>query len=295
VVVKPHESRQPFDVLPVWSHGGYARGRRAGAASTIDSGYGVVNVGQEQLEQFEGLGWFLAPDVFTVAECDRIVGQLEAAPFELPLGAPADGQLSYRPMLHLASEELRSVATDQRWAGIVPPVVGPSARLYWEQGVAKPPGARTELPWHQDNGYTPLVPEEYLTCWVALDDADESNGCLWLMPGSHRSGTRRHYDGGSGPFRVGYDGDEQGVAAPVAKGSVLVFSSLLLHRSGPNSTERSRRAWIIQYCPAHARSALSGNLLDDRLLVAADGVWLEEPLRQREFDLASVLANYDRR
>jgi hypothetical protein len=255
----------------------------------------MVQVAAEQLRQFEEVGWFLAPDVFSAAECDEIVGHLEAAPFELPLGKPSDGQLSYRPMLHLASHALRSVATDPRWAGIVLPVVGPSARLYWEQGVAKPPRARTELPWHQDNGYTPLEPEEYLTCWLALDDADESNGCLCVLPGSHRSGTMRHHGGGDSPFRVGYDGDERGVVVPVSKGGVLAFSSLLLHRSGPNTTDRARRAWIIQFCPSQARSALSGNLLDDRLLVADDGVWLDEPVRQREFDLVAVLANYDKR
>ena len=247
-----------------------------------------------QVEQFRDQGWFLAPDVFDAGECDEIVEHLESTPFELPLGAPEDGPMSYRPMLHLASEHLLHVATDRRWAGIVLPLVGPSARLYWEQGVAKPPEARTELPWHQDNGYTPLEPEEYLTCWLALDDADVENGCLWVLPGTHRHGTQSHHGGGTGPFRVGYDGAEDGVAVPVPKGSVLVFSSLLMHRSGPNTSGRHRRAWIIQYCPSHARSALSGKLLDDRLLVAEDGEWLDEPVRQREFDLLSVLANFNR-
>ena len=97
-------------------------------------------------------------------------------------------------------------------------------------------------------------------------------------------------------FRVGHDGpDVDGVPVPVGRGSVLVFSSLLMHRSGPNSTDRPRRAWILQYCGAAARSALSGKLLDDRLLCATDGAWLDEPVRQREFDLLAVLANYDHR
>ncbi len=89
----------------------------------------MVQAVGEQPCQFEEVGWFLASDVFSAAECDEIVGHLEAAPIELPLGKPSDGPLSYRPMLHLASDQLRSVATDPRWAGIVLPVVGPSARL----------------------------------------------------------------------------------------------------------------------------------------------------------------------
>ena len=239
-------------------------------------------------------GYFVVDDVFTADECDAITAHVEQAAFELALGDASDGALSYRPMMHLASPELTAVATDPRWAPIVLPLLGTGdARLYWEQAVAKPPHARTELPWHQDNGYTPLVPEEYVTCWLALDDADLDNGCLWVIPGSHRQGTVRHHNG-AGPFRVGHDGpDADGVPVPVRRGSVLVFSSLLMHRSGPNTTDRPRRAWIIQYCSAAARSKLSGTLLDDRLLCARDGRWLDEPVREREFDLVAVLANYD--
>ena len=247
------------------------------------------------IDAFTTDGFFVAADVFTAAECDDITGHVEQAAFELALGETDDGPLSYRPMMHLASPALTAVAAGPRWAPIVLPLLGTGdARLYWEQAVAKPPQARTELPWHQDNGYTPLLPEEYVTCWLALDDADVENGCLWVIPGSHRRGTVRHHNG-AGPFRVGHDGPAaDGVPVPVRRGSVLVFSSLLMHRSGPNTTDRPRRAWIIQYCGAEARSALSGTLLDDRLLCARDGRWFDEPVREREFDLMAVLANYNR-
>ena len=249
---------------------------------------------RDDLDAFRDVGCFTVHDVFSASECDEILEHVERAAFELDLGEKADGPLSYRPMMHLASPELTAVATDARWAPIVMPLIGTGdARLYWEQAVSKPPHARTELPWHQDNGYTPLVPEEYVTCWLALDDADVDNGCLWVIPGSHRQGTLKHHNG-AGPFRVGHDGpDVDGVSVPVTRGSVLVFSSLLMHRSGPNTTDRPRRAWILQYCSATAKSALSGKVLDDRLLLADDGEWLDEPVRQRDFDLMAVLANYD--
>ena len=248
------------------------------------------------LAAFETDGYFTVDGLFSAAECDEILGHVEDAAFELALGETDDGPLSYRPMMHLASPALATVATDSRWAPFVLPLIGTGdARLYWEQAVAKPPQARTELPWHQDNGYTPLLPEQYVTCWLALDDAEVDNGCLWVIPGSHRNGTVGHHNG-AGPFRVGHDGpDVDGVAVPVTRGSVLVFSSLLMHRSGPNTTDRPRRAWILQYCGAGAVSALSGRLLDDRLLCAQDDQWLDEPVRQREFDLLAVLSSYDQR
>lgn len=193
------------------------------------------------LASFREVGFFIAPELFTAAECDAVLVHIEQAAFEVALGEANDGPLSYRPMMHLTSPELTGAATDRRWAPLVVPLIGTGdARLYWEQAVAKPPQARTELPWHQDNGYTPLLPQEYLTCWLALDDADEANGCLWVIPGSHRQGTLRHVNGGSGPFRVGHDGPAgDGVAVPVRRGSGLVFSSLLMHRSGPNTTRRA--------------------------------------------------------
>jgi hypothetical protein len=253
-------------------------------------------LGPAEIATFRQDGFLVVADLFDAHECDEITHHVEDAAFELALGEHDDGQLSYRPMMHLASDPLTAVATDARWAPIVLPLIGTGdARLYWEQAVAKPPQARTELPWHQDNGYTPLLPEEYVTCWLALDDAELDNGCLWVIPRSHRNGTITHH-GGPGPFRVGHDGpDTDGVPVPVRRGSVLVFSSLLMHRSGPNHTDRPRRAWILQYCGAAACSALSGKLLDDRLLCATGDTWLDEPVRQRDFDLLAVLANYDHR
>ena len=65
-------------------------------------------------------------------------------------------------------------------------------RLYWDQAVYKKPGTESPFPWHQDNGYAFVEPQQYLTCWVALTDATEENGCPWVVPGLHRRGTLAH-------------------------------------------------------------------------------------------------------
>ena len=149
-------------------------------------------------------GYVVVADLFSDDECALIAAEIEAAAFHLDLGDEVAGPLTYRPMMHLASPPLEAVATDARWADIVPALLGEAdVRLYWEQAVAKPAHAHTVLPWHQDNGYTPLEPEQYLTCWLALDDAEVDNGCLWVIPASHRNGTRPHHnDDRHGPFRV---------------------------------------------------------------------------------------------
>jgi ectoine hydroxylase-related dioxygenase (phytanoyl-CoA dioxygenase family) len=125
-------------------------------------------------------------------------------------------------------------------------LIGPSVRLYWDQLVYKRPGTAAEFPWHQDNGYTYVDPQQYLTCWVALTDATQDNGCPCIAPGLHKHGTLRHHWTDLGFDCLG--GDPQGMLPlPVPAGSVAVFSSLTPHRTGPNLTSEVRKSYILQY------------------------------------------------
>jgi ectoine hydroxylase-related dioxygenase (phytanoyl-CoA dioxygenase family) len=71
--------------------------------------------------------------------------------------------------------------------------------------------------------------------------------------------------------KVGYSGPEPGIPVPVRRGQVVVFSSLLLHRSGANTTESPRRAYVIQYCQTEAINPDTGLPWGDLLLVASRG------------------------
>ena len=61
-------------------------------------------------------------------------------------------------------------------------------RLYWDQAVYKKPDTAASFPWHQDNGYAYVEPQQYLTCWIALTDATERER---LPLGGARSAPRR--------------------------------------------------------------------------------------------------------
>ena len=111
--------------------------------------------------------------------------------------------------------------------------------------------------------------EQYYTCWLALSDSTVENGCIWVLPETHKLGTQPHERTVLG--QVGYSGDNPGVAVPLKKGSMAVFSSLLFHRSGPNLTEGVRKSYIIQYIPAHTRNARNNEPFTDRLWIAKDG------------------------
>ncbi len=108
-------------------------------------------------------------------------------------------------------------------------------RLYWEQAVYKEPEKPRSFPWHQDNGYTFIEPQQYLTCWVALTDATVENGCPWVIPGLHRLGTLEHWMTDYG-WECLHD-PAGAVAVPAHAGDIVVFSSLTPHLTGPNTSD----------------------------------------------------------
>jgi len=114
--------------------------------------------------------------------------------------------------------------------------------------------------WHQDSPYwahacrhLDLLPNVML----ALDDADEDNGCLRVVRGSHRQGLLpgRQGDGVLGPLFTdprAFD-ERQQVAAAMPAGSLLFFSPHTVHGSEPNRSDSLRRAMILTYQPGGNR------------------------------------------
>ena len=157
------------------------------------------------------------------------------------------GELTFTAHLVARSESLRDFVRSAPLCDVASDILGPDVRLYWDQAVYKKPGDRQGFPWHQDNGYTYVEPQQYLTCWIALTEAHERNGCTQLAPGLHRQGTLAHEASDLG-FRCLSD-DFPGVPAPLSPGSMAVFSSLTPHRTGPNTSDDVRKAYIVQFAP----------------------------------------------
>ena len=123
--------------------------------------------------------------------------------------------------------------------------------LYWDQAVYKKPEKPRRFPWHQDNGYAFVEPQQYLTVWLALTDATLDNGCPLVAPGLHRRGTIAHHYVDPLGFECLHDPDGA-VVAEVPAGGAVVFSSLTPHLTGPNTTDDVRKAYILQYAPPGA-------------------------------------------
>ncbi|SFI63348.1 Ectoine hydroxylase-related dioxygenase, phytanoyl-CoA dioxygenase (PhyH) family [Paenibacillus sp. UNC496MF] len=231
----------------------------------------------EQLEQYREKGYVVLEDVFGAEEMDRIRGIIDAYDLEgeeaLKRGSKGfnniPNQINFTCNLTRRDKELESFIGDQRFVDLTTGVLGPDIRLYWDQSVYKRPEAKRDFPWHQDNGYVPTDPVEYMTCWLALDDATVENGCIWIQPGSHHQGYIEHVKTDTG-WQC-YFGEDPGMPVPLRKGSMAVFSSLLLHRSTPNQSDGTRKAYVIQYSVDGARNPVTGTVFDNGPLIAKDG------------------------
>jgi 2-oxoglutarate-dependent dioxygenase len=126
-------------------------------------------------------------------------------------------------------------------------------RLYSDQALYKPPRHGGKVGWHQDNGYWRLDPATAVTMWLALDDVDEGNGCMWVVPGSHRHGLLEHHAPKERADLRNVEVDERdAVPVHVPAGHAMFHHCLTLHGTHANRTDRPRRAIAITYMPAEA-------------------------------------------
>lgn len=212
----------------------------------------------DQVRSYDEQGFVVLEDVFDAATIDQVTAEID--PWEARtsdfLRTQKDGRLfiaraeeiTFTAHLVTRSERLRAFCSGQAFQDITYDLIGPDVRLYWDQAVYKKPGTDAPFPWHQDNGYTYVEPQQYLTCWVALTDATIENGCPWVVPGLHRKGTLAHEMTSLGWDCLGDDPPER-VPAPVRAGGIVVFSSLTPHATGPNRTESVRKSYIVQFAP----------------------------------------------
>ena len=109
--------------------------------------------------------------------------------------------------------------------------------------------------WHQDNTYGELEPYTALTMLTALDDTNVENGCLWLIPGSHKRGPATLPDPEEklAPLSRKLEVDEtRAVPVPMKAGDALCFHCWMLHKSGGNHSDAHRRILFMRFADADA-------------------------------------------
>ena len=224
----------------------------------------------DQINLFDSDGYLVVENAFDNSLISEIIRNID--PYEFNVTEALKGldegkffisraeEITFTTHLVTQSDELKEFSKHEVFSSLCKDLIGNDVRLYWDQAVYKKPGTLDEFPWHQDNGYTFVEPQASLTCWVALTDTDEFNGCPWIMPGLHKQGTLHHETTDLG-FEINLD-SSKAVPVPLKAGSIAVFSSLTPHRTGPNTSENTRKAYILQYAPEGAVRKISHSLTE---------------------------------
>ncbi|MEM7506168.1 MAG: phytanoyl-CoA dioxygenase family protein [Pseudomonadota bacterium] len=147
------------------------------------------------------------------------------------------------------------LACDPDILDLVEAAIGPDIVLWGCHMFCKPAGDGMEVPWHQDGHYWPIRPLATCTVWIALESSDPGNGCLRVIPGSHR-GERlfQHRDqaGAALSQRLAPDAfdEDKAVDLTLDPGQMSLHDVYLIHGSRPNRSDRRRAGLAIRYMPA---------------------------------------------
>jgi ectoine hydroxylase-related dioxygenase (phytanoyl-CoA dioxygenase family) len=219
-------------------------------------------VTEAQKRQYQEEGFFLLENVIPTEwleairrECEECIREQEA---EMDRQGTDVLNLSRRNSRYFVflpyknRPQLGKFIFSDMMAEICKATIGETAYLFWEQFVVKGTDKKgAEFGWHQDSGYVDHPHKPYVNAWIPLDDVNEENGTIYLLP-FERAGTKvkvEHKVVEGSSDRIGYFGKDPGIPAILKAGSIAVFSSVTFHRSGANSTKNMRRAYAIQYSP----------------------------------------------
>jgi non-heme Fe2+,alpha-ketoglutarate-dependent halogenase len=139
-------------------------------------------------------------------------------------------------------------------------LIGPDIMVFHTTVWLKEPYSETFVPWHQDATYFGLAPFEHVTAWVALTDSTPENGCVQILPNSHTSGQRPHFDQpdpkamlSRGQTLADTIDESRAVNLALPAGDVSFHHTLAYHRSGINRTNERRIGIGVSYIPTRVR------------------------------------------
>ncbi len=161
---------------------------------------------------------------------------------------------------HKISALIKDQLTNPCVVDILTRIIGPNVKCMQSMLFIKAAGKPGQA-WHQDELFIPTRDRSLVGAWIALDDATVENGCLWVIPGSHKPGilwpNRDHgnfeqFDCAKESFSFPYSETDE-IPVEVKAGSVVFFNGYLLHRSLPNrAPEGFRRSLVNHYMSAES-------------------------------------------
>jgi phytanoyl-CoA hydroxylase len=154
-------------------------------------------------------------------------------------------------------EAFKRFAESPAIVNVLEQIMGPDIDCFQSQFIFKNAGAWGQ-PWHQDSYYMPLDKLPQVGVWLALTEATPENGCLYVLPGSHREPIHetvpdRRPDANYGYVEIVDCDFSAAVPVLMSPGDVLIFHSFLMHRSTDNRSSGRRAAAMLHYARAGTR------------------------------------------
>ena len=239
-----------------------------------------------QVEHFRREGYAFPFDAVPAAEAASYVAKLDS--YDAILGEEAQKQLKIKA--HVAAPWIVALARNTNILDAVESLIGPDILLFGASMFSKKARDVRFVSWHQDAAYYGLDPQDEVTCWVGLTDADIENGCMRVIPGSHLGADAVHeetYDPqnmlGRGQTIRGID-DSKAVYMPVKAGQFSMHHERTIHGSMPNPSDRRRVGISFFYMPTHVRSTIGRRTAT--LVRGTDkyGHWDPEPMPKTDLD-----------
>ncbi|MEU8146982.1 phytanoyl-CoA dioxygenase family protein [Nonomuraea sp. NPDC048901] len=148
--------------------------------------------------------------------------------------------------------------SDDRLLDIAELFVGPDLALFASHYISKPPFSGKAVLWHQDGAYWPLEPMRVITLWLAVDESTPENGCMRVIPGSHKQALHELRQRDDVANVLGSESavtvdESQAVDLVLSPGDVEVHHPNILHASSANTSPKRRCGLTIRYIPTSTR------------------------------------------
>jgi len=177
---------------------------------------------------------------------------------------------------HLRHPAFERLMRHPRLLDAVESLIGPNIRVVLYQGLYKPPHTGGIISWHQDDFYFQVDKEDaVVSCWLALDDATVDNGCMWVVPGMHRSMLEHEDDREAGGKKIVALDDSAAVPVELKAGQCMFHHGLAPHRTLPNTSDRHRRALAIHYMDGLAKPLDSDRKFDPDTMPVVRGLGID--------------------
>jgi non-heme Fe2+,alpha-ketoglutarate-dependent halogenase len=211
---------------------------------------------QAQIAQFERDGYVSPVRVMSAADAAELRRRLET--YEREQGGPLAGALRHKS--HLLFTWLAELVRHDKILDAIEDLYGPNLLCWTTNFFIKEKANPAFVSWHQDSTYWGLDKPDVVTAWVAFSKADETNGAMQVIPGSHKLDQIPHRDTFgkdnllSRGQEVAVEVDErQAVRLDLQPGEMSLHHVRLVHGSPPNPSDDRRIGFAIRYVPTYIR------------------------------------------